>query len=129
MAICIDNKQDLQDKGVWTKFSGSEFLIVYAGNLTFQRKLSRLQKPFRKQIEKGSLDPEKSKELLIQSVVGTLLIDWKNVVDSSGNEIPFDESVAFKALSNNDDLIDYVQEFATDLENYREESIADEEKS
>jgi len=58
-----------------------------------------------------------------------LLLDWKNVGDSSGADVPFSPDVAAQALANNDDLRDYLQEYALDLENFREEEVQEEGNS
>ncbi len=129
MGICIDNDQKLQNAGVWTEFKGSWFLCVYSTNLAFQRKLARLQQPHRRSIDLGTLDPGTAKELLIKAIVGTLLIGWKEVVDGNGNDVEFDEHVAIRALSNNDDLLDYIRDFTVNLANFRDDQIESAEKS
>lgn len=127
--IVIDNERSLHETGVWTEFSGSKFKIAHAGNMQFQRTLNKLQLPYRKQIDKGSIDPAVSKELLCKAMASGLLLDWKQVINSKNEEIPYSTEMAVIALQNNDDLRDFVQEFSTDLDNFRCDRVKDEGKS
>ena len=51
----IDKDLSALDKGVWTEWSGSSFLIAHISNMKFQRALSRLQQPHRRKIEQGTI--------------------------------------------------------------------------
>jgi hypothetical protein len=106
----------------WAKFEGSEFEIAYAGNAKFLRTFNRLQHPYRKKIEKGTLDPLIQRDILCQAIADTILVNWKKVNNNKG---PIDHTpeVAKMALLNNPDLRDFVQEFAMELDNYRKEEI------
>ena len=57
-----------------------------------------------------------------------ILLDWKDVGDGE-QEIPFSEEVAVKVLANNSELREYIQDFALDLGNFREEEIEETGKS
>jgi len=109
----------------WGTFEGGEFLIGYAGNPRFLRVFNRLQQPYRKKIEKGTLDPVIQREITCQAVAEGLLFGWKNITNNKGEDIDFDVEVAKFALLNNPDLRDFVQEFAMDLDNYRKEEVKD----
>jgi len=121
MAINIDQSNPGAEDGVWTKYHGSEFLVVHIGHLKFQRALSRLQAPFRRKIEKGTMDPIESRDLLCTAMADALILDWKGVVDSKGTDIPYSRKVCETALFNNPDLREYLQDFSMDLENFRVE--------
>lgn len=127
--IVIDNENSLQDQGVWTEFAGSKFKIAHAGNMLFQRTLNRLQLPHRRQIERGNIDPAVSHDILCKAIAKGLLLDWKDVVKSDGTQVPYSEEFGAQALKNNTDLREYIQEFASDLENYRIERINSEGNS
>lgn len=109
------------ERGVWTDFSGSQLLIANTGNLTYQRELSRLQQPYRKKIERGTLDPKITKHLLCKAIADAVLIDWKDVIDGKGKQVKFDKEVAYKALDSSEELRDFVIDYATNFENYKEE--------
>lgn len=123
MAVMIDQDNQDAEEGVWAKYRGSEFKIVHSGNAKFQRALSRLQAPHRRKIEKGSMDPVESKDLICTAMSEGLVIGWRGVIDSAKNEVPFSKSACAQALRNNSDLREFVQEFAVDLDNFRVEQI------
>jgi hypothetical protein len=121
VAINIDQSTQGADEGVWTKYRGSEFRVVHTGHPKFQRALSRLQAPHRRKIEKGTMDPVESRDLLCAAIAEALVLDWKGVVDSKGADIPYSRKICETALINNPDLREYIQEFSMDLENFRVE--------
>jgi hypothetical protein len=123
MGINVDNSTKKQAEGVWTKFGGSKFKVASTTSTKFQRALNRLQAPYRKKIEKGTLDPKISKEILCQAMADALLVDWEDVEDANKQPVPFSPELAFKALMNNDDLKDFLSDFGQDLENFRAEEI------
>lgn len=107
----------------WGKFEGSEFEIAYAGNPKFLRIFNKLQHPYRKKIEKGTLDPIIQRDILCEAIAEGLMVGWRKVVNNNKEEVPFDSVIAKQALLNNPDLRDFVQEFSMDLDNYREDTI------
>lgn len=121
--IVIDNENTLQDEGVWADFGGSSFKIAHAGNMLFQRTLNRLQLPHRRQIERGNLDPAITHGILCKALAKGVLLDWKDVQNAKGENVPYSEEFASMALARNHDLREFVQEFSSDLENYRSERI------
>lgn len=129
MAINVDRNRDKQEKGVWTKFQESDFKVASSNSTGFQRQLTRLQAPYRKKIDKGTLDPKVSKDILCQAMASDLLVDWKEVVDGSGQTVEFSKEMAYKALLNNDDLREFIQEFAMELDNFRQEELETSGKS
>lgn len=127
--IIIDNINTLQDEGVWAEFGGSKFKIAHSSNLLFQRTLNRLQLPHRRQIERGNLDPATGLSILCKSLAKGVLLDWRDVQTSNGTTVDFSEEMAEQALKNNPDLREFVQDFSSDLDNFRSERIKSEGKS
>ena len=118
----IDNpNKEKEEQGMWGKYQGSEFLVRHTSNFDFQRAFSRLQLPYRKKVEKGSLDPETSLDIMCEAMSMGLLVGWKNVTDKTGEEIPFSKEMAYKALYNSADLREWVQDFASDTDNFKED--------
>lgn len=131
MKVCITDtkKVNAQKDGVWATLGESSFKIAHIGNLKFQRILNRLQAPHRKEIAKGTLDPGISKKLLSEAMAKGLVLDWKDVVDADGKDVPFDEGICEKCLYNNDEVRDFVQEFSQDMANFKTEELEEERKS
>lgn len=119
--INIDNDNSLLTAGVWTEFGGSRFLVTHMSNLAFQRAVTRKQAPYRRKIEQGTLDPSVSREILTQAMAEALVLNWEKVKDGGGKEVPFGKEACYRALTNNEDLRDFISEFAMNLENFRQE--------
>lgn len=123
------NNEEGFEHGVWTDFSGSQMLIANTGNIVYQRELSRLQQPYRKKVERGTLDPKTTKHILCKAIADAVLLDWKDVIDGKGKTVKFSKEVAYNALSNSEELRDFVIDYATNYENYKIETIEDAVKS
>lgn len=123
MALIFDQKLDKTHEGTWTTFEGSRFKIAHSGNVKFQRSLSRLQLPHRKKIDKGTIDPQTSKEIVCEAMSEGLVLDWENVKASDGSDVKFSKENCKISLLNHDDLREFVQEFSSDLENFKNDEI------
>jgi hypothetical protein len=117
--IVIDNDNSLIESGVWADFGGSQFLVAGYNNPKFQRTLSRLQAPHRRKIEKGNLDPVEGKSILCKALAEGILLDWKDVCKKDGTKVKYDPELGATALANNEDLREFIQEFAMDLGNFK----------
>jgi hypothetical protein len=131
MKVIVDSTavRDKQTQGVWTEFGGSKFLIAHMGNLRFQRSLTRLQAPHRAKVQKGTLDPLEARKMMCKAMSMGLVLDWAEVENSAGAEVQFSPEACEQMLSNNDDVREYIMEFAQDLANYKEEQTQEEGKS
>ena len=118
-----------QQGGIWADLDGSKFLIASTDSFTFQREFSRLQRPFKKKIDKETLDPKQSLDLLCEALSKTILIDWKNVVDGQGKKVPYSQEAAKQALLTNSDFRSWVQEVALDSDGFKAEIEEEEVKS
>lgn len=117
--INVDNDASLLTKGTWVEYEGSSFLVAHMSNPSFQRAVMRGQAPHRKKIDNGTIDPVVSRDIMSKAMASALVLDWKKVADASGNEVPFSTDVCYKALCNNEDLRDFISDFAMNLENFR----------
>lgn len=123
MSIVVNAKHDKITQGTWVEFGGSKFLVCHSSNLKFQRTFARLQQPHRSKIEKGTLDPAISKEIVCKAFAQALILDWSEVIDSDGNDVPFSTESAYQALTNNPDLVEYIQEVSNNLAYYKSEEL------
>ena len=111
------------DEGTEVEYEGSTFRVAHAGNITFQRTLARLQKPYKRQLDKGDLDPATQKKLLIKALSMAILLDW------SGVDVPYSQKAAEQALANDEAFREFIMEFSMDLANFKEEEEAEDVKS
>jgi hypothetical protein len=119
---------DKLTEGAWIDFAGGRFKIASINNFAFARAYAAAQRPFQRQIDKGTLDPAVSQELLCRAMSKHILLDWENVGDN-GSAVPYSPETAFNALMNNPELRSFVQEVAIDIGNFRAEEDEDEVKS
>ena len=120
----IDKDTTPQTEGVWTKFGEAEFKIRHISNLDFQRCVLRLQQPYKRKIDNGTLDPSVSKDIICKAMGTYVLVDWKRVGDKSGAELAFSPELSYSALLNNEDLREFVSTFSMNLDNYQQEELA-----
>jgi hypothetical protein len=119
--INIDKDNSLLTAGVWMEYEGSKFLVTHMSNVAFQRAVMRRQAPHKSKIDKGTLDPALMREMMTRAMSEALLLDWADVVDGNGQKVPYSAEAGYKALKNNEDLRDYISDFALNLDNFREE--------
>lgn len=130
MKVVIDSTvtRAKQNDGSWATFGGSRFLVGHMNSLKFQRVLTRLQAPHRNKIQKGTLDPAEARTIMCKAMSLGLIYDWADVVNSKGEEVPFNPENCELMLSNNDDVREFLMEYSQDLANYREDEVTDEGK-
>lgn len=116
---------DVDSEGVWAKYPGSsaEFLIARAGNSRFLAAMDRAERPFRKQRNRGALSTEKEIELQCRGMAEGILLSWRGLRDEEGNDFPYSGDNAFAVLRHNTDIREFVTDFATDVNNFRQEDI------
>lgn len=111
------------DEGAWQSYGGAEFKVAHTSKPAFQRSLARLQAPFRKDIEKGRMDPEEMRNIICTAISDTLLTDWRNVFDANKQEVPFSKASAKLLLVNDESFREWIQEVAADLSAHRTDEI------
>lgn len=116
MAYTIGKK--LRDDGIWRDFNGAQLLIGRAGSTDFLQCKDELERPYRKRIDRGTLSASKQRELNTKAIAKSILLDWKNVEDESGNAVPYDDDIGYTALSNDPDLLEFVIDVSVDNDNY-----------
>jgi hypothetical protein len=125
MAMIIGKEVKGVNKGRWVKFEGSQFLVAHTSNLKFQRIIQQLQHPYRKKIEESKLDPAILKDIMCDGMSKAILLDWKEVQDTEGNEVPFSIEAAKAVLLVDDDFREFIQATAADFSAYKQEQTAD----
>lgn len=73
---------ELEKKGVVFEFDGFRITLARAGgsNHMFRQRLETLAKPFRRAIQTETLSDKKSKELIQQAYVDTVVLNWETEV-------------------------------------------------
>lgn len=77
-------------------------------------------KPYARQVEAGTLPPEKEKELQIKLFIDISLVSWQGISDENGNMIEFSKENAISLFKSLPDLFKSAWEFANSFESYKE---------
>lgn len=121
MSLVIGHK--IKDDGVWKKFGDAEIKIARAGSNEHLRISEDIHKPYKKQIDRGTLPRVTQRALLLETVARALILDWKNVADPEGNEVPYSVEAAMQALEFVPDLADFVVDTASDVATFYDDEV------
>lgn len=113
----------LEEGGVWFDISTKTGFLVRPFKQTNPRvkaAMAKHFKPFARQVEMNTLEPEKQLEIQIGIFIDVCLADWKGVeIDDKEVECtPENAKKLFKALP---DLFDTLWKHAGDFNNYKED--------
>ena len=118
------NDESLEKSGIWFQISDSTgFLIKRFGGFNSQAvklELAKHYKPFARQIETGSMDEKKEKEIMLKVFVNACVLDWKGI-EIDGKEVAYSKEECVKLLVGLPELADALVSYASDSKNYREE--------
>lgn len=115
--------KEVEKTGVWLEISDETGFLVKpfnASNPTIRAAHARHFKPYAHQIEHGTLDAEKEREIYIRIFVGACLVDWKGV-EIDGKPAKFDKDLAVKFLMELPELFTTLMKHAEDFRNYKSE--------
>lgn len=122
-------QQDIEDGGDWMQYSeGGEFLVAYALNKEFQRKLEFLTRRKRSQLglsqkKDKALPQEVQDDIYCEAMAGTILRKWRNVsVDGSG-AYEFNEENAKALLLKLRQLRIEISLFSVERESFHREQV------
>jgi hypothetical protein len=95
-------------------------------NKKYTKALDRATRPHRRAIELETLKEETAESLFLNVFVETVLLDWKNIQDRSGNEIPFSKEKALEIMNALPELYDDLQDKAKKAMLFRQEVLEEE---
>ena len=98
-------------------------------NKRYSKALEAATRPYRRQIELGTMNNDKAEEIFMGVFVDTVLKGWKNVRDENGAELPFNKQSATKLFKDLPEVYERLQEEAKLSANFREASLEEEVKN
>jgi len=110
-----------EEDGSWGSYLGVPLLIARSNNAKFKKMFRRLSKPYKKQIDKGTIDDDTALDIMCKSIAYGVLNSWDKTKMPGNPE--YSEENAVDLLKNDPDCLDYVQEYSNDLDNYIKEDI------
>lgn len=78
-------------------------------------------KPYARQMEMGTLPPEKSNEITMLLFIDVCLVSWTGLEDDKGQPIEFSKEKAKELFKSLPDLFETLWKYANDFESYRED--------
>lgn len=115
-------------EGVWLKFPGNRrFRVLRAGgaNKKFGRVFSRVIKPYKRQIDRNTLDPETSDDLMLQVYLEAVILDWDGFKDVKGREIPYSPEAARAFLKQFPEVFTDIVNFASEAATFQEREVTE----
>ena len=122
----------LEKNGVWMDVDGeTRFLVARIGTSGsgYDKRLRVAAKPYRRLIENEKADLEVVRKIMTETFAKTALLDWRNVKDEEGNDIPFSKENAVKLLTELPELANLLLDFARDYQNYRRAQLEEDGKN
>lgn len=117
----------LETEGVWQPIGeGAEVKVARFGNPKSARLFQRYTRPYRRQIDNGTMDPKKQEEILARVMAESVLLDWRGF-HLGDEEVEYSTERAFEFLRDYRELRELVKDYAEDAEAYRQESLEDAE--
>lgn len=90
-------------------------------NTAYNRAMEAKTKPYRRQLQNGTLDMEVMTSILREVYADTVVIGWSNIEDADGKPMPFNRDNVIKLFTDLPELFADVQEQATNLALFRVE--------
>lgn len=105
---------NLEVQGIWLEYGLVDgdmnrpirIKVSRAGgsNTRFARLLEAKTKPHRRSIQTETLDPKLAEQMFKEVYAESIILDWVNVQDEEGNDLPFSRDNVIKVLSDLPDL-------------------------
>ncbi len=114
---------DLEKNGMWHELSDDLGFLIrpFKGtNPRVKAAMAAYYKPHARQVELGTLDPTKEREIQAKLFIEVCLVDWKGI-EIDGKPTEFSKDAALKLFTDLPDLFDSLWKYANDWTNYKEE--------
>lgn len=105
-------------EGIEAIYRGAKLVVARANNTKFKRIFKQLLKPYKHQIDKGSLDDETSEDLMVSAYAEAILVGWKDLTDVNGKSWPYNKNNARDLLKSDPDCFDFVKETSEDMDRF-----------
>lgn len=99
------------------------------GNVQFSKRFEAKLKPFRRQVQNETLDPQLAEKLVREVYAESVVLGWENVEDEDGNELPFSVENAIKLFTDLPELFKDIQEQSGKMALFREEILEADSKN
>lgn len=127
----FETDRNLETDGITIDYGDFKFKVARAGgsNTKYNKMIDRETKPFRRQINAGSIDNDVLDKILKKVFAKTVVLSWENVKDKDGNLIEFSYENCLKLFEDLPDLFTDLREQAANMELFKTEIIEGEAKN
>lgn len=123
----FSTSEDLESKvGVTLDYGAAGKITIHrAGgtNKKFGETITAKLKPYRRQIDAGTLADDVANRVLAEAYADAVIIGWEGVTDANGDALDFTRANVVKLLTDLPELFKDIQAQATDVANFRAEQI------
>ena len=127
-----ETDKELEKTGVWIDqgISG-KFKLARAGgnNQAYKQLLRNLVRPYQRQINAGTMDPDVADRLTIEAFSKTVVLDWKDVTGKDKMPLKFSVENAAQLLTDLPDLFTELRAAAETAAAYRRSEVEEQGKS
>ena len=121
--------KDLEIEGVWVKISDEVMIkIRRAGgsNKAYDREVSRLSRPFKQQLQRGTLDNEEAALKIIRpAFIRTVVLDWEGIKDEHGKDLPFSPQACTELFDTYPDVYNVLKDTSDEMSTFRRREMED----
>ena len=110
---------------------GGQIRIARAGggNARYGKLLGDRMKPYRRQIENGTLDNQVAEKIMAEVYADAVVLGWENVTGADGQPLPFSREACVQLLLDLPELFRDIQEQATKVANFRAAELEEDAKN
>lgn len=123
----IKKDTNAAESGVWINkvLDDLDVKIASAGNRKYLDCLRQLMKPYQRSYK--SMGDEVFLEIQNKAISKYILVDWRNLQDEEGNEIPYSADKAYELLQDpeNEEFRKIVVSLSEESEVFRKEALDD----
>lgn len=118
--------EELETGGVWLRFpEGRKICIRRAGgaNKKYLRLAQTAIKPYKRQIERGTMDPDDTNRVMREVYAKTIVTEWEGINDAEGAAVPCTVENVVGFFDAFPEIFTEVLENATEMANFAEREI------
>jgi hypothetical protein len=105
--------------GVWTEWMGGKWKVAKSGSDEHTAIRESVIAPFKQLVALDQMPKGKMRSLMAEVTAKAILVDWDDVTDDDGNDLPYSVEAATKMLLETPELTEYISMYSVNHANYR----------
>ena len=123
-----ETNEDLEVGGVWIDGPGDfKIKVGRIGNTKYDAYLAKIGKSVRMKARHSDVKGKAVEDLAKRAIARYVILDWKNLVDDEGNDVPCSEEKALQMLRDHREFYRFILEAANDELLFKNEEDEDTE--